>query len=73
MSETKVEILRALDQGESLSQLKRRYSTKTVYKYYRLWLLIQLRNQLQCVIDYGAFEWLNVPRLKALLKEVKNW
>lgn len=70
----KSELLRLFDEGKTVKEVGNYYSTKTVYKYYRLHLIIQIKNRLQYICDSeDIFETLEVPRLKVLLREVKNW
>jgi len=69
----KAKILRDFKSGKSISEMKKYYSTKTIYKYLRLHLIIEIRDHLQFIIDTDGFDTLNVPELKRIKEETKLW
>lgn len=69
----KAQILRDFKNGKSVSEMKAHYSTKTIYKYLRLHLLIEIRDIVQFLIDTDGFETLNVPELKRVKGDVERW
>jgi len=70
---TKSEILAQFEKGLTVKQISKEFSPTSVYKYYRLYLMILLRDKVQRVIDADRWESLSVPRLKVLIKEVSGW
>ena len=50
-----------------------RYSEKSYYKFRRLWILIQLRDRIQFLIDSENWKSVPLPDAKRVLREVRNW
>jgi len=69
----RIAILAALDAGKTPNQICRKFSRNTVYKYYRLWLALKIRDKIQAVIDTGAWEWLYISQLQELKTEMEKW
>lgn len=69
----KAQILAEFEAGKEPKEVAETYSSKTVYKYYRLHLVLKIKERLQRIADTDDFETLDVPRLRVLLKEVKKW
>ena len=66
-------ILEDFRQGKTIQQISKKYSAKTVYRYYKLFLLIRIRETIQQIIDSERFDVQKVPILKQNLTEVKEW
>lgn len=66
-------ILTAFEEGKTVEELRKEFSTKTVYRYYKLYLLILIRNEVQRIIDKQRFDVMNLPTLKGTLEEVRDW
>lgn len=66
-------ILEDLRKGETIKELSKKYSAKTVYRYYKLFLLIKIKETIQQIIDFERFDVQKVPILKQNLTEVKEW
>jgi len=66
-------ILTAFEEGKTVEELRKEFSTKTVYRYYKLYLLILIRNEVQRIIDKQRFDVMNLPTLKGTLEEVREW
>jgi len=50
----------------------RGFSSKTVYRYYKKFLLIELRDKISWLIDSGMWEVANAPMLKRLQDEISR-
>lgn len=70
---SKSEIIEEFEKGRTVKQIQQEFSPTSVYKYYRLFLVMQLRDRVQRVIDADRWEDLSVPRLKVLIREVSGW
>ena len=73
MSSPKSQVLAELEKDGDVKRVSQLFSTKTVYKYYRLYLIIKIKERLQWLIDSENYDTSDVPRLKVLLREVKKW
>lgn len=68
----KSELLRQFKSGKKPGDI-RGYSLKTVYKYYRLYLVVTARDKLNFIIDSDGWGYLNIPNLKELNEELEKW
>jgi hypothetical protein len=73
MQNPKTELIKAMDSGASPEDLKKKYSTKTIFKYKKLFICIQIKRKLQTLIDADGWTLLNLPDLKQMLSEVERW
>jgi len=62
-------ILTEFEKGKSVVEVAKEFSTKTVYRYYKLYMLILIRNEIQRIIDKQRFDVMNLPTLKGTIKE----
>ena len=66
-------ILTEFENGKTVAEVAKDFSTKTVYRYYKLYMLILIRNEVQRIIDKQRFDVMNLPTLKGTLEEVREW
>ena len=65
-------LLNKFKKGE-YEQAKDSCSPKTYYRYLRMWMLIQIQNLAHEAIDFNKFDSLKLPRLRQIVKEMKEW
>jgi hypothetical protein len=70
---TKQEIMAAFRAGTSLKEMESKFSTKTIFRYRRLWLLLQIKNKLQEIADFERWGNIPLPNLKRLWEEIEGW
>ncbi|MHA1972793.1 MAG: hypothetical protein ACTSW1_07365 [Candidatus Hodarchaeales archaeon] len=75
MTNPKTNILTRLKQGQSIKQIiaKSGHSTKTVYRYARLYRLIKVRDMCNWLIDSDLWELVPAPTLKRVLVDLGKY
>lgn len=73
MGNPKSQVLAELEKDGDVKRVSELFSKKTVYKYYRLYLIIKIKERLQWLVDAEQYDVPEVPRLKVLHKEVMLW
>ncbi len=69
----KTQILKAFDSGKTAEAMKKDFAPGSIFKYKRLYCLIQIDRKIRDLIDTEAWEGLNLPELKRVLSEVQKW
>jgi len=70
---TKKQILDHFNKGKLPKDLEGQFSKKTIYKYWRCYLLIRILAEYNRILYTDGWEFLDANRLKQILAEGEKW